>query len=268
MALPVKHIRVVAGVIFNQQQQILLSTRPHGKSYEGYWEFAGGKIEPDETETQALKRELLEELNINVQRAYSWLTKTQNYGSVKVHLHFFKVTKWQGEMLPKEGQQLSWQDPDNLTVNPILMANSSIIKSLLLPQIFKGNLVNGFTGKCQDRIFCFRPLSLVQKGEGLLLDYEDFISRCSNKSMKNKQNNRPTHEHQWVAVPIRTLADWRKCYKHDIGVVIFTVLNTHDIHRLTGWLKKGMPTPLIIHNPNKLNLKSILLHFSCSTLTT
>ena len=267
MVISVKHIRVVAGVIFNQQQQILLSTRPHGKSYEGYWEFAGGKIEPEETEIQALKRELHEELNINVLRAYSWLTKTQNYGSVKVHLHFFKVTKWQGEMLPKEGQKLSWQDPKNLTVSPILMANSSIIKSLLLPQIFKGDLINGFTGQDQNNILGFHPFSLAQEGEGLLLDYEDFVSRSGSKSIRKRQGYRLIPEYQWVAVPIKTLADWRKCYKYGIDVVIFTVLNIRDIHRLSGWLKKGMPTPLIIYNPNKLNIKSILHHFDCSTLS-
>ncbi len=267
MAPSVKHIRVVAGVIFNQQQQILLSTRPHGKSYEGYWEFAGGKIEPDETEMQALKRELREELNINVQRAFSWLTKTQNYGAVKVHLHFFKIPKWTGEVLPREGQALSWQNPQDLTVSPVLMANTSILKSLLLPKVFNGDLIQGFVGNRLNDTLTFRPLSMIQEHEGLLLDYEEFIERCNCKSIKKNQDNRLVPEYEWVAAPIRTLADWRKCYKYGLDAAIFTVSNTRDLHRLSGWLKKEMPTPLIIHNPNKFNIKSILRYFDCSTLT-
>ena len=54
-------IRVVCGIIY-KDDKILLTRRKKGKSLEGFWEFPGGKVEKEETDTVALKRELKEEL--------------------------------------------------------------------------------------------------------------------------------------------------------------------------------------------------------------
>ncbi|WP_373823846.1 NUDIX domain-containing protein, partial [Neisseria dentiae] len=62
-------IRVVAGVVLDRQGRYLLSSRPEGKPYAGYWEFAGGKVEAGESEFAALQREFEEELGIHIETA-------------------------------------------------------------------------------------------------------------------------------------------------------------------------------------------------------
>ncbi|MEO7782817.1 MAG: Nudix family hydrolase [Candidatus Nitrotoga sp.] len=114
----------------------LLAQRPEGKSYEGYWEFPGGKVEAEETLLHALERELHEELGIKIAGAYPWLTRLHNYAHATVQLNFFRITVWRGELQGKESQQLSWQIPSNLTVSPVLPANAFILRALQLPPLY------------------------------------------------------------------------------------------------------------------------------------
>ena len=111
-------LRVVAGVLLNHQGEYLLSSRPEGKPYAGYWEFAGGKVEPSESETDALKREFAEELGITIHRATPWLTKIHAYEHAHVYLRFCRVAAedWSGVLQAKEGQQWSWQKAGDFTV--------------------------------------------------------------------------------------------------------------------------------------------------------
>ena len=71
----IKTVDVAAGIVFNAQGQCLLSSRPQGKPYAGYWEFAGGKLERGETALAALQREWREELGVEITRATPWLCK-------------------------------------------------------------------------------------------------------------------------------------------------------------------------------------------------
>ena len=68
MASPQKIIDVAAAVITRPDGRFLLARRPEGKPYPGYWEFPGGKLEPGENPQQALNRELMEELGLQVER--------------------------------------------------------------------------------------------------------------------------------------------------------------------------------------------------------
>ena len=136
------------GVVMHNNGLVLLAERPAGKPWAGYWEFPGGKIEADETPEQALKRELKEELDIEVTTLYPWLTRTFDYqakynaegkleSSAKtVKLHFFIVVKWQGEPFGLEKQTISWQNPEKVTVGPLLPANSPILSALSLSAIY------------------------------------------------------------------------------------------------------------------------------------
>ena len=63
---------VAVGVLINAQGEFLLTSRPAGKVYEGYWEFPGGKLEAGETVEQALRRELQEEIGITIEGAQPW----------------------------------------------------------------------------------------------------------------------------------------------------------------------------------------------------
>ena len=114
----------------------LLAQRPEGKAYAGYWEFPGGKVEVGETLLYALERELHEELGINIATAYPWLTRVHVSTHATVRLNFFRITVWQGELHGKENQQLSWQTPFNLTVSPVLPANTFVLRALQLPPLY------------------------------------------------------------------------------------------------------------------------------------
>ena len=133
---------VAVAVLQNKNGEFLLASRPQGKPWAGWWEFPGGKIEVNESAEHALIRELQEELGITPTHIQPWLTRTYNYpethdsAAKTVQLHFFFVTQWQGELAGLENQQLSWQNPNNLSVSPILPANAPIMKALALPPVY------------------------------------------------------------------------------------------------------------------------------------
>lgn len=126
-------VDVAAAVVQRPDGCFLLAQRPRGKVYEGYWEFPGGKIEQGETPSQALCRELDEELGIQAQRVYSWLTRIYTYPHAKVKLHFLRVVKWRGDPVSRESQAFSWQRPGELNLSPMLPANTAVLKALELP---------------------------------------------------------------------------------------------------------------------------------------
>jgi 8-oxo-dGTP diphosphatase len=129
-------IEVVAAVIFNERDEFLLAQRPPGKAYAGYWEFPGGKVERGEDAATALRRELHEELGIDVTRAYPWLTRDFDYPHADVRLRFFRVYGWSGELHGKELQQFTWQSIRHMTVAPLLPANGPILRGLELPGVY------------------------------------------------------------------------------------------------------------------------------------
>jgi 8-oxo-dGTP diphosphatase len=129
-------IRVAVGVIRRTDGRVLLAQRPAGKAMAGYWEFPGGKIEPGEAPRDALARELHEELFIDIGNAQPWIVRTFHYPHAVAHLELFRVTEWQGEPHGRENQQLSWQDPHQVTIEPLLPANHDIMKALCLPPLY------------------------------------------------------------------------------------------------------------------------------------
>lgn len=126
-------VDVAAGILIRDDGSMLFGQRPMAKVYAGYWEFPGGKVEPGETFRAALDRELNEELGIDVERAYPWLTQIFTYPHATVRLHFFRVVRWRGEARAKEHQALSWARPEDNALTPMLPANATILRSLQLP---------------------------------------------------------------------------------------------------------------------------------------
>jgi 8-oxo-dGTP diphosphatase len=128
-----KVIEVAAAVLQRTDGAFLLAQRPAGKVYAGYWEFPGGKIEPNELAPAALARELHEELGIDIGPTYPWLTRVYTYPHGTVRLSFFRVHEWEGEPHPREDQAISWQRPGAALVAPMLPANAPVLASLALP---------------------------------------------------------------------------------------------------------------------------------------
>lgn len=104
-----KHTEVAVGIILHPDGSLLLTSRPEGKPYAGYWEFPGGKLEGNETVAQALQRELYEELGITATHIAHWQVTEHDYPHALVRLHWCKVREWEGEFEMKEGQSMAWQ---------------------------------------------------------------------------------------------------------------------------------------------------------------
>jgi 8-oxo-dGTP diphosphatase len=126
-------VDVAAAVIERPDGSFLLAQRPPGKVYAGWWEFPGGKVEAGEPAERALERELHEELGIEVQTAYPWISRVHIYEHATVRLNFFRVTRWRGEPQARENQSLVWQRFDAPIAEPMLPANAPVLASLALP---------------------------------------------------------------------------------------------------------------------------------------
>lgn len=102
-------IDVAVGLLMAPEGRFLLTSRPVGKVYAGYWEFPGGKLEADESVEHALRRELQEEIGVTIAAAHPWRDSLVDYPHALVRLHFCKVFDWTGELQMREGQQFSWE---------------------------------------------------------------------------------------------------------------------------------------------------------------
>ena len=114
-----KTVDVAVGVLVKPNGDFLLTSRPPGKVYEGYWEFPGGKLEAGETVEQALRRELIEEIGITIGTVQLWKVELVDYPHALVRLNFCKVFDWTGELHMLEGQSFAWQNLP-VTVAPVL----------------------------------------------------------------------------------------------------------------------------------------------------
>lgn len=115
----------------------MLTSRPIGKVYDGYWEFPGGKLEPGETVHQALQRELHEELGITIGPATLWKVELVDYPHALVRLSFCKVFSWSGELQMREAQSFAWQHLP-VQVAPVLPGTVPVLQWFAEEQEFKG----------------------------------------------------------------------------------------------------------------------------------
>jgi 8-oxo-dGTP diphosphatase len=130
-------VDVAVGVLMQADGQFLLTSRPEGKVYAGYWEFPGGKLEAGESVEQALRRELQEELGITIGAAQVWKTQMVDYPHALVRLHFCKVWEWQGELQMREAQSHAWQTLP-VAVVPVLPGTVPVLGWLAQERRFSG----------------------------------------------------------------------------------------------------------------------------------
>jgi len=125
-----KKIEVVAGVIFNNLGEVLITKRKLSKTNGGKWEFPGGKIEKNENEKDALTRELKEELNIEVEIVEKLLT-TKSRDS-RIILHSFKVILLKNEIVLNEHDEYKWLKIKDLSNYSFTEADLKILEFLIL----------------------------------------------------------------------------------------------------------------------------------------
>ena len=122
-------VQVAVGVLLQDDGAFLLTSRPPGKVYAGYWEFPGGKLEAGETVQQALARELHEEIGIDIEDCTLWKVERVDYPHALVQLNFCRVTLWRGELQMREGQSFAWQQLP-VTVTPVLPGTLPVLRWL------------------------------------------------------------------------------------------------------------------------------------------
>ena len=128
---PRKVVDVAVGVLIGADGRFLLTSRPEGKVYAGYWEFPGGKLEAGESVEAALARELNEELGIavNPAKVQRWREQMVDYPHALVRLHFCRLYQWQGELQSREGQSWVWAALP-VTVSPVLPGALPVLRWL------------------------------------------------------------------------------------------------------------------------------------------
>ena len=122
-------VDVAVGVLIRPNGDFLLTSRPAGKAYAGYWEFPGGKLESGETVAHALERELHEELGITIVGVIPWKVSMVDYPHALVRLSFCKVFQWSGELQMREAQSFAWQRLP-VQVEPILPGTVPVLQWL------------------------------------------------------------------------------------------------------------------------------------------
>lgn len=130
-------VDVAVGVLIDGDGRFLLTSRPEGKVYAGYWEFPGGKLEAGETVAQALQRELHEELGVTVGSVQPWKVEVVDYPHARVRLHFCKVFAWSGDFEMREAQQMAWQQLP-VEVAPVLPGTVPVLHWLADERGFGG----------------------------------------------------------------------------------------------------------------------------------
>ena len=138
---------VAVGVLIERDSaghegRFLLTSRPEGKVYAGFWEFPGGKFEPDETLEQALRRELQEELGITIGAVQPWQQAVFDYPHARVRLHFCKVFDWTGDFEMREQQQMAWAGLP-VTLEPVLPGTLPVLRWFAAERGFAGEVCAG-----------------------------------------------------------------------------------------------------------------------------
>jgi 8-oxo-dGTP diphosphatase len=134
---PRRPVDVAVGVLIDVEGRFLLTSRPEGKVYAGYWEFPGGKLEAGESVETALRRELHEELGVAIGAVVPWRVTLMDYAHARVRLHFCKVHEWRGEFEMREGQRMAWQCLP-VEVAPVLPGTLPVLDWFAAEQGFGG----------------------------------------------------------------------------------------------------------------------------------
>lgn len=127
---PIPHKQIGVAVIWNDQNQILIDRRRQQGLLGGMWEFPGGKIEPGETVEACIKREIQEELGIEIAVGDWLVTVDHTYSHFHVTLNVYHCRHVSGEPQPLECDEIRWVTLAELDQFPFPKANVQIIEAL------------------------------------------------------------------------------------------------------------------------------------------
>lgn len=127
---PIPHKHIGVAVIWNDQGQVLIDRRKQEGLLGGLWEFPGGKIEPGETVEDCVRREIQEELGIDIAVGDLLCTVTHTYSHFKVTLNVHHCTHLSGDPQPIECDEVRWVNLDQIEEYPFPKANIQIIEAL------------------------------------------------------------------------------------------------------------------------------------------
>jgi 8-oxo-dGTP diphosphatase len=126
-------LHVVAGVLRDSEGRVLIAQRLPGTHLAGLWEFPGGKCEADESPETALRRELLEELDIEIGATRPLIRIPWDYAEKSLLLDVHIILDYVGSARSREGQALRWVDPERLRGEEMPAADRPVIAALRLP---------------------------------------------------------------------------------------------------------------------------------------
>jgi 8-oxo-dGTP diphosphatase len=120
---------VAAAALIDADNRVLIAKRPEGKSLAGLWEFPGGKVSEGETPEEALRRELKEELSIDVCETClaPFTFASHAYADFHLLMPLFICRNWDGEIEPREGQEIKWVRAMRLADYPMPPADAPLI---------------------------------------------------------------------------------------------------------------------------------------------
>ncbi len=190
-------IHVVAGVIRDGAGRVLVAERPAGKHLAGFWEFPGGKSDPGETPLDALRRELAEELGIEVLSAEPLIAVPWTYPEKKIVLDAWLVTAFTGEVHAREHEALRWVDPGALAALPMPPADTPIVTALRLP----------------DRYLITPPLAVTARDE--LLGGIERACRAGIRLIQLRQPAWTAREVESAAIDARAI-----CARHGAALLV------------------------------------------------
>jgi 8-oxo-dGTP diphosphatase len=124
-------LRVLVGLVRDDEGRVLINQRRAGTHRAGEWEFPGGKQIEGEAPFDALCRELAEELGIRVLAAEPFIQLDHDYGDRCVRLDVWCVRRYRGEPVAREGQPLRWVRAEELDRVALLPADEPIVRALL-----------------------------------------------------------------------------------------------------------------------------------------
>jgi 8-oxo-dGTP diphosphatase len=127
---PVRTFTVVAAVIRDEGGRILLTRRPEGKHMGGLWEFPGGKLEDGEGPAEGLRRELDEELAIEIEIQRPLTFAVHEEAGLRILLLFYEASIISGAVRGREGQEVAWVVPTELRSYPTPPADAALVEDL------------------------------------------------------------------------------------------------------------------------------------------